>query len=203
MTSTAEGSGDTPASRIARLRMFIGHYAGKISAWLSLIFSIRIVLGVWFPDLIRPWSLAFLIVFIVTLALITWGGHAHRRALCEREKDDIALVLDPQAAVDKNLRRLKAYHLFTTTRLGSNVTWAVCGTVFVALLLINHLWPLAGDIVATVLISAASPLVFYLDLATMTHRRLSPWCPYCRHGGRGPRRTHRVPTPDPVGQKTT
>lgn len=40
-------------------------------------------------------------------------------------------------------------------------------------------------------------LFFILAWGGYWHRLLGPWCPYCRHGGRGPHECVPEPTPDP------
>lgn len=108
-------------------------------------------------------------------ALYIEAGY-HREALCERCIAEAPL--DPQAAVAKRRHILRAYH---AGRRGVVAAIAVLACD-APLLFVNHRQPPAW---ANALV-AFGCLVFGMSItASWQHRRLYPWCPFCRWGEGG------------------
>ncbi len=179
-------------SRPRRVWLALGHYSSHISAVASLVGAVAVAVFTVVDVTVARHAVLTLVlaVYAVTLASIT-AERTHHRSLCPREISD-APVLDPQAAVDRHRRELLVWHS-RHRRIAS----AIAGTVILVLYLLSvrETWLFVAGFGCSALISS------YLTYVDITHRRLYPWCPHCRHGGRGPR-GFRVPGPtDPAVPK--
>lgn len=128
-----------------------------------------------------------LLDWIVDAAWLAWVAALladmgrHREHLCER--CIAATPLDPQAAVDcwRRVLRLQHAHGAWIALLGAVVAWDIGSALF------RHQppWAFAVDALVSVIVGASW-------LVTWQHRRLYPWCPYCRWDGGG----HHEVSPD-------
>ncbi len=168
-----------------RAWLTLGHFSNHISAVASLTAAAYVLVSTATDtarDVLIGLALAVYAVCFVSVA----AERTHRRSLCPREISE-APVLDPQAAVDRHARTLRVWHSWW------HVVPSVVGLVYISIYVSApntvRTWVFAVGFGATAIMSA------YLTYVEVTHRRLYPWCPHCRHGGRGPRGFH-VPTPD-------
>jgi hypothetical protein len=107
---------------------------------------------------------------------------AHNRRLCER--CIASLPLDAAEVAGRRALRFRVAHLFEKKLLGLCYLGTVAGCAFVY----DH--PVGRY--AWALVQAS---LVYLLISYVTHQRLQPWCPHCRHGGE----EQTTPTtPDPV-----
>lgn len=118
--------------------------------------------------------------WIVTAAWAVWiaavlaDGGVHQERLCERCV--AATPLDPQAAVDRWKRALRLHH-------NNGARNGMLGGILACWLATGFLhhppaWALALSATADVAYGAFS-------LVSWKHRRLFPWCPFCRWGDGG------------------
>lgn len=119
-------------------------------------------------------------------AAITWWCDIrhHRRRLCERCISSIPL--DLEALVARRRAVLRAYHAHAATAIAA----LIAAATQVPLLLLSPrghspLWSYAVASPGVVIIGACT-------LITWQHRRLRPWCPWCRRGYGG----HHEASPD-------
>lgn len=161
-----------------RFSRTIGHYAPWILAALVSVLTVITVLPA--AALLLPWPVSLALIpaaLYVGVSIIV-----HNRQLCERCV--AALPLDASAAAGRYGRRFRVAHLF------EGKLFALCYLAVVAGSFIVYSDPVGRF--ATALVESS---LVYLLFVYVTHQRLQPWCPYCRHGG-GERT---VPSaPDPV-----
>lgn len=146
-----------------------GHYGLPALPWL-LFTTVT-------PDLFsRDSSTVWNVVAGVVLFLLP-GIYVHERYLCARCVG--ALPLNPQAAVERAIIHLLVYHLVAChvrpVRLGAYLL----GVAAVQAMFLDHRQDAA---VTAVLLTL--PFATFLGSA-LKHRRLRPWCPWCRSGGGG------------------
>ncbi len=169
-----------------RFLMWAGHHS------IRLMIP-AVVLVVAFTVAGRPGGDSGPLSWVVTAVWLTWfvtimvDFNYHEARLCER--CIAATPLDPQKAVNRWDRVLRISHskkaLITMTFLV--VVWFFTAPWITAE---HHWWGNA--------INVAALLVVAVIVTTMhVHRRLYPWCPYCRWGGRGGQE-EAVPDPDPA-----
>jgi hypothetical protein len=152
-------------------------------------------------------------VVIVTSVWLSVRQHKHDRSLCER---CIALTpLDPERAVQNKARSLRRYHrLLEPVPLVFSVRAAILqivARVVICLVMLAVLgwwlfWGLPNNAMAYVVVYA---MVLFLGVLspylTEIHRRLYPWCPFCKSTGGGwedggdPEPS---PTPVPTAEKS-
>lgn len=203
MTSTA-GSYDNGEGRsvIHKAGLLIGHYSSHINIYLMAFLSARAAAGIWYhPDgnLSRAIHSASTILALAVLAASLCGERIHKQNLCMRDLH-AAPILDPQGAIDKNMRRLRLIH---TRR--SAIYLMAAALAFLTLVFIAdkaRAWPLGAKAGTTAVMLMMGALVSYIDLARITHQRLQHWCPLCRRGPGNNDEVTPAPTPDPVGAKT-
>ncbi len=119
---------------------------------------------------------------LMALVLTSWLlMRRHDRRLCEHCMT--AMPLNPSESAVRHRRRLATAHL------GSNKP-----LVLAYLVVLTSAAFLPGT-VGLVIWSAAQASMIYLLISYTTHRRLQPWCPQCRGGGRD---DDTVDSPDPV-----
>lgn len=108
----------------------------------------------------------------------------HDRRLCEQCM--ASLPLNPSEQAARHVRRLWVTHAGSQPRLVVPYLAALVGVNFVPGPLGRLLWALL------------QASMIYLILAYSTHRRLQPWCPWCRGGGGGGEDEDDPVSPDPV-----
>ncbi len=160
------------------MRTAIGHYA----PWfLSVVLGALIVLTL-VPAAFAaiPWEVLMALLPLAVAA----GGYIldHNRHLCGR--CIATMPLDPSTAALRYARRFRVVHLFESRLFG--IAYLV--TVVVSLIV-------SGNPVGRYGCALTQASLVYLLVVYLTHQRLQPWCPYCRHGGE----EHSTPiTPSPV-----
>ena len=157
----------------------VGHYAPWIM--VVLVGALTVTTAVPAVSAAVPWfaSLALIpLVLYVGVSIIV-----HNRQLCER--CIAALPLDASAAAGRYGRRFRVAHLFQTRFFAACYLAVVAGS-----------FVLYSDPVGRFGTALVESSLVYLLFVYVTHQRLQPWCPYCRHGG-GDDETTPV-TPDPV-----
>jgi hypothetical protein len=118
-------------------------------------------------------------VFGAGIVAVVVGSYRHEAILCETCIADFPLDGDAQAT--KHVRWLRFIHQ-GRARAGANVFLLV-------VLLVSFYPPLSWLIIAVWLMLLAE------ILATGLHRRLEPWCPWCRNGGHDVDCPHATPVP--------
>lgn len=164
--------------------MWAGHYSIRIMIPAVFLLVAFTVAG-------RPGGDNGVLSWIVTAVWLAWyvtimfDFHYHEARLCER--CIAATPLDPQKAVNRWDRLLRVYH---SKKVLIGMTISVVAWFFTAPWVAGHHW--WGNAISLVAL-----LVIAVILTTShVHRRLYPWCPYCRWGGRGDAEV--VPDPDPA-----
>jgi hypothetical protein len=113
-------------------------------------------------------------VWLAWIAAFTADIGRHQERLCER--CIAASPLDPQAAVTRWRGVLRLHHARRAglALLGGIIAWDVVNSLF------RHppAWALAIDALTAVVLGASYAV-------TWQHRRLYPWCPFCRWGEGG------------------
>jgi hypothetical protein len=108
-------------------------------------------------------------VWLAWIAAFMTDVGRHQERLCER--CIAASPLDPQAAVTRWRRVLRLHHARRAmlALLGGIIAWDVVNGLF------RHppAWALALDALTAVVLGASY-------VVTWQHRRLYPWCPFCR-----------------------
>ncbi len=159
----------------------LGHYApgllaavvGALILWTLVPSTTDVVPG---PAL---WAL-FAVAFLLGVSILV-----HNRRLCER--CIAALPLDASTVASRYRIRFRVAHLFESRLFAVGYLTVLTGSAL-----------LAGDPVGRYVWAAAEASLVYLLLVYVTHQRLQPWCPYCKHGGE----EQRAPTsPDPVSTR--
>lgn len=123
---------------------------------------------------------------LLLFVLATWlMMRRHDRRLCEHCM--AALPLNPSERATRYARRFWLAHAGSEPRLVVPYLAALVGVNFVPGPVGRLLWALLQG------------SMIYLLLAYSTHRRLQPWCPWCRGGGGGGGEDDDDPvSPDPV-----
>ncbi|WP_375501888.1 hypothetical protein [uncultured Jatrophihabitans sp.] len=168
MTQSAHfhGAWDDDGTWTSRLAANLGHHASEL-----LIASIgaAVILG------LRPLPGAFGVTVPVALfgfVIASWLlMRAHDRRLCEACMS--AMPLDAAKQATKYTKR------FWTAHTGSEPRFLI--PYLVVLLGSNF----AAGTVGRIFWAAMQLSMVYLILAQSTHRRLQPWCPWCKGGGGG------------------
>lgn len=198
MTSTAAGDHAGRESWGHRTAMWLGHYEPRISPVSDVGVVGYVLFTLWFS--IQPVGVTvYFVVVSVHLVAMFCSDAVHGRNLCPRDIDDT--LLDPQGAVDKNLRRLSWMHGGRQRVLTTVAALTMIGLLVGVGALVHLPWPVRA--MATALAIVAGTVTVYGSLSMHTHRRLQPWCPWCQHGGRGPRSQATAPDPQPVGTSLT
>lgn len=121
---------------------------------------------------------------LVALVITSWLlMRRHDRGLCEHCM--AAMPLNPSAQATRYQRRFWVSHTGTERRYLIPYLVVLFGSNFA---------PGTAGRVGWVVVQSS---MIYLILAYSTHRRLQPWCPWCRQGGGGSDAEDPV-TPDPV-----
>lgn len=193
IAATAGGAGRR--SRAYRAGMWLGHYEPRMTPFVYVLILWNIIGNLWFSASLSTITsnaiAAMMPVFIVAMLCSDW---VHGRNLCPRDLDDT--LLDPQGAVNKNMRRLVWWHrpLWWQLLRGA-VGFALIALLATSLRLRGMPWPVRGMLTLVAIPGAA--MVVYSAMAMHTHRRLQRWCTLCWRGGRGPKDQVPEPQPDP------
>jgi hypothetical protein len=143
-----------------------GHYA----PWLLALVACGLIVLTVVPELSDavPWP--------VLLAVLGLAGYlalavlAHNRRLCERCIGSVPL--DASRVAERYGLRFRVAHLFEHRSLAVGYLATVLGTALLATHPVGrYAW------------AAAQASLVYLVFVYVTHQRLQPWCPQCRHGG--------------------
>jgi hypothetical protein len=154
-----------------RPAMWLGHYATHLLLAAVAASVADDAMGQ--PGGVVQW--AAVAAWTVWIAAFLVDGGFHRERLCERCV--AASPLDPQAAVDRWRRALRLHHAraVMVAVLAGVVGWNLAsGALF------RHppAWALAVSALASVTLGASYAV-------SWQHRRLYPWCPFCRWGEGG------------------
>lgn len=139
-----------------------------------------------------PWFLAGLVCGLIVLTVVpalsgsvpwpillaVWGGagylalcvFAHNRRLCEKCIGSVPL--DASKVAERYGVRFRVAHLFEHRALAFSYLAAVLGCA-----------ALAAHPIGRYAWAVAQASLVYLLFVYITHQRLQPWCPRCRHGG--------------------
>jgi high-affinity Fe2+/Pb2+ permease len=144
----------------------VGHYA----PWL-----LAVVVGVLIALTLAPALTIFigwevLILLLAAVGFLAFSIFAHNRRLCER--CIASMPLDASTVASRYAVRFRIAHLFERRVFAGCYLGAVVGSSF----LYDH--PIGRYAWA-----AAQVSLVYLLRVYVTHQRLQPWCPYCKHGG--------------------
>jgi hypothetical protein len=144
----------------------VGHYA----PWLLTVLVGALITATLVPAAVAwtPWQallLAEAAVVLVALAMF-----AHNRRLCDRCL--AAVPLDAPEVASKYGFRFRIAHLFERKLYAFGYLGLVVGSgVFSTHPIAKYGW------------AAVQASLVYLLLVYITHQRLQPWCPMCKHGG--------------------
>jgi hypothetical protein len=149
-----------------RLSSALGHYASDM-----LVAAILAVIAVQFVPM-QPLMALTVSLTLFVFVLLTWLlMRDHDRRLCERCV--LAMPLNPAEQAKRYERRFWMAHTGSEPRffvpylivlISSNFAMSTIGRIGWALIQLS---------------------MVYLIIAQATHRRLQPWCPWCRGGGGG------------------
>jgi hypothetical protein len=160
-----------------RLTGWWGHYAPQ-----ALMVSIFGVIVLKLRPVEDPLLGLTIAVGLLSFILCTWlVMRRHDRRLCEHCM--ASMPLNPSAQAVRYKRR------FWLSHTGSEMRFVI---PYLAVLIGLGFATTPVGVVAWVL---AQTTMIYAILAFATHRRLQPWCPWCRNGGGG---DEELVTPDPV-----
>jgi hypothetical protein len=160
---------------------FVGHYA----PWLLPLPIGALVVVTLTADSSSsvPWPVV--VVPLVVAGFLVLSLLAHTRRLCERCV--AALPLDAAKVADRYGRRFRIAHLFESKLFALGYLVVVAGASF-----------FYDDPIGKYPVAAIQASLAYLLFAYVTHQRLQPWCPHCKHGGEE-QITPVTPTPVTVG----
>jgi hypothetical protein len=156
----------------------IGHYAPRLLVGVVAVLVLLTLVPA--AAVFVPWP-ALLVVFALAF-LLGVSILVHNRRLCER--CIAALPLDASSVAGRYAIRFRVAHLFESRLFALGYLVVLAGSAF-----------LAGDPLGRYAWAAAEASLGYLLLVYVTHQRLQPWCPYCKHGGE---EQSTPTTPDPV-----
>lgn len=199
MTTASSSAAAGGHGRLFHLAMLLGHYSRRTSPVVTILVWALIILGWWAPDYNKSLLGAAFYFTVLGLLVADITGlfcriFVHDRNLCLRDLQESPL-LDPQSAVDKNIRALRTCHSrrFHKTLLGISFAPIV---VLLAVAGIKEM-PLLVKVALTVMAAAGITTTIYVGHIQNVHSRLQPWCPFCRRDD-GPDDPVVEPTPDPV-----
>jgi hypothetical protein len=200
MTTASAGASAGGHGRLFRLAIFLGHYTGRYYTPILIIIWGVIVLGWWVPATTTGTLYAVVWAVTVTVLAAELTGLlcqflVHDRNLCPREIEESPL-LDPQAAVTKNLRTLQAFH--DRRRQIILGLFAMSPVIVLLMLAGNRDMPAPIKAAFTAVAVLGIALAAWVSRIQQIHQRLHLWCPWCRRDD-GPDDPAVTPTPDPVG----
>lgn len=197
MTAAAGAGGQRHRGWLFRLGMLLGHYANRWSVYLTILMWTYIASSWWLPEQVTtqgPLRWAVFVLVLIYVVGFTCQVVLHERHLCLRDLDD-APLLDPQAAVDQHRRALRIHH-----NRRQYLVALITGVLPLAILLVmtgQASYPVGVKLALTALAAIGVAANCYVGYIQATHRRLQPWCPWCRRNDGGDPVVS--PTPDPAG----
>jgi hypothetical protein len=198
MTATAGASDRPDGTPLFRLAMLWGHYGPRWVPYLYSYLFVSIALRIWDVDPgWMTWPRRVLsLIFATALIGSMLCERVHDRNMCLRDLRSSEVLLDPQGAASKNDRALRFWHDSRRSRIAT----FLAAFALLASALAGRDLAVWAQVALTVLGGAGVGAAVWVLHVQKVHRQLKPWCPLCRHGGRGPRGDHdHTPTPDPVG----
>jgi len=159
----------------------VGHYAPRLL--LGIVATLVVLTLVPAAADLVPWPAS--LALLTGAVLLGVSLVAHNRRLCER--CIAALPLDASLVASRYRVRFRVAHLFESKLFALGYLAVVAGSSFF------YDNPVGKYPAAVVEASLA-----YLLFAYVTHQRLQPWCPHCKHGGEE-QITPVTPTPVTVG----
>lgn len=191
MTTAADQPGRRPLHALA---MLLGHYSEIISPVTSLIILVTVIYrAVWARPVNAVSSTITVTIMAVVIATMLLKDFYHSRKLCLRCLK-AAPMLDPQAAVDRHINALRRIH-FARWRTFLLATVLIVAYVASSAAVASWPWPARAVLVVAGLVGFVGSL--YMTYASFIHRRLYPWCPWCKRRGFGGEPLPE-PTPDPT-----
>lgn len=187
---------------VHRALMWLGHYYPRVSPVLYLSILAAAVVGLW----VSPTPPAVFLnlrvaATTVLLVMMTSRDFIHNRNLCLRDLNE-APLLDPQAAVEKHIGRLRRYHFHSWPVSIAMLVGLIGGGLILGSAGVAYTWPWIVRAAITAVVTASTVMAVRFDRARVTHDRLQPWCPICRRR-RGDDGDHvKPPTPTPSGTAT-
>lgn len=166
-------------TRIAhRMAMWFGHYNvhAAILGFAVVILGGFVLALDGLPSWLDLTVRALTVAAIAASAYGTFSRYYHDRNVCDRHIIEAPLD-DPDGAVQRNRRKLRLFH-----RLTPGMVMKVAVVFLVASALMQFVFHVPTVVLHLPLIGFASALS-YLAWSCVVHRRLEPWCPYCRRGG--------------------
>lgn len=192
MTSIgSSSSGPEPGSALMRLGRRVGHRGDRALTWV-LASTIATAFAFRLADL-KSLAIPFCGAVVLLLAAVFVVEHAHDRRLCEACIAD--MPLSPGDAAHKIRRRLQLVHWTKDHK----TTWNTIELLIVVSGVGMDSMPAAGPVALAVMLTfllAGVGVFWWFLLAVRAHKRLGPWCPYCRRddGGGG----LVIPDPEPA-----
>ena len=127
-------------------------------------------------------------VALLAVVLASWMMmRQHDRRLCEQCA--AAMPLNPAAQAARSRR------MFWLSHCGSQPRYLI---PYLAVLIGSNFATTIGGRIGWALIQSS---MIYLIAAYTTHRRLQPWCPWCRNDGGGGEHEDVTPPPPPVDRR--
>lgn len=182
-----------------RAAVWWGHRSITLQTPSTVLVWSLIVVNWWADEQIDRLGVVYALVLVAAVLIhisLLLGEMAHEKWLCWRDVASATVLLDPQTAVEKNRNTLAFAHKRKAQLV---YTAGLAPVVLIGFRV--HNWPMPGRVAATVAAVVGVGCVLYLNHVSRTHRRLQPWCPFCR-GGRGDTDTTPAPTPTPAGHST-
>lgn len=182
MSGVGDAFGAQPWS--ARILARWGHHGARV---LILVIAAAIALRVYPPPASSPLTL-LLPIALVALVLGSWVlMRKHDRGLCEHCL--ASMPLDASATAARYRLRFQVCHLASNKPV-------VLG--YLAVLISSNFLPGTLGLIGWAVMQST---MIYLVLSYATHRRLQPWCPWCRGGGGGQGEDSDSPEPVPHGHQ--
>jgi len=128
----------------------------------------------------------------------------HDKHLCLRDVRALPL-LDPQGEIDRRRKHLRRFHQAFDDR--RRFLWFTIAALIptMAIITLKHLLHVGPDrqwdLAAAGLYTAEMPLFVYVIWTQHLHRRLQPWCPFCRRRGKGKNHFEPADPTQPTGQR--
>lgn len=158
----------SPGRRDSRLIMWLGHYSTHL---LAIVLALSVISDATGRPGFMEWPAA--IIWLAWVGTLPLSSPYHDSRLCERCLA-AAPTLNPEAAIRRWISALWCHHhrSFWFTVAGVLFGWVTYTAVGIQRHH-EHPWQYAVDALVLVLLGV-------LYLVPYQHRRLYPWCPYCR-----------------------
>lgn len=205
MTTSSEQNPSAEGARWRQVLLWLGHQYGRYNVpALGLLLATNIG-QLWLPEngLRNALGNVSMAAAVSYVGLSMVRDKFHGRVLCRRCLDE-APWLDPQGEVNKHARQLRLWH----SPRRPHLLWGILAAFIVTTLFASaaaghhHLLPMpqwVGATISSALYLGVLGTMMVVFTALDQHKRLRPWCPDCRNGGRGPRTRPTVgPRPQPV-----